>query len=123
MKRLAQLVVACFSLAVPAILLGSVTLVSASCAGQSAAKSYSYTQDAFINANARLLTYRQIGKINDQDWKDTVLPLMREIDAALDQWDAAIKSGSPNATGFANIASAALERLTKYLASKQGGSQ
>lgn len=113
-------VIACLGLTlVPAatLTLSAVTVSSVGCAGQSAVQTWSYSQDAYINAAGRVALLRQAGKINDQDYAQVVL-MFREADAVLTQWDQAIQTGGPT-VNYVHLIDAVLARIEAYILSHQ----
>lgn len=101
-------------------LLAVATTVSiTSCAGQSAIQTYSITNDAFINIGNRVITFRQAGKINDDDYNNVILPLMREGNQLMREYDTAVKAGTPK-VDYASLIQSVLSRLEAYLIAKGG---
>jgi hypothetical protein len=71
---------------------------------------YAQIQDVYITTTQTLLAARQRGDIDAETWEDDILPLLREGDAALDQYDEATKSGA-DPTASAEFALGILDRL------------
>ena len=116
MRRIRTLFAAVLSIACLGLICTTpvAVLCSTGCAtgAQTPLQSYSLANDAFINAQARVATLRQAGRINTEDFNKVVLPLMRETDALLTEWDAALKAGTPTQINYAALLKTALARVT-----------